>query len=190
MSPQLFSSCDFGINDEGSNASAGATESLWGRSRTLCPSARIYSARRAKTRGPNAYPSGGHKASQQFRLSASSESAVGQSPRLLQQTPTAPGDARRGQPAKPRPDKTLIRALARAHRWKRLLEEGTHRSAHEIAEMTWKRRGGRKVIIAPDGGDAWAPASPSPDEALIRALARRIGKRMLEEGGIGRRRRS
>ena len=74
-----------------------------------------------------------------------------------------------------RPDETLIRALARAHRWKRLLEEGTHRSAHEIAEMTWKRRGGRKVIIAPDGGDAWAPASPSPDEALIRALARRIG---------------
>ena len=28
--------------------------------------------------------------------------------------------------------------------------------------MTWKRRGGRKVIIAPDGGDAWAPANPQP----------------------------
>jgi hypothetical protein len=26
--------------------------------------------------------------------------------------------------------------------------------------MTWKRHGGRKVIIAPDGGDAWAPARP------------------------------
>jgi len=38
-----------------------------------------------------------------------------------------------------------------------------------------KRRGGRKVIIAPDGGDAWAPAKPRPDEALIRALARRTG---------------
>ena len=38
--------------------------------------------------------------------------------------------------------------------------------------MTWKRRGGRKVIIAPDGGDAWAPAKPRPDETLIRALAR------------------
>jgi hypothetical protein len=24
--------------------------------------------------------------------------------------------------------------------------------------MTWKRRGGQKVIIAPDGDDAWAPA--------------------------------
>ena len=27
-------------------------------------------------------------------------------------------------PARPRPDETLIRALARAHRWKRMLEEG------------------------------------------------------------------
>lgn len=38
--------------------------------------------------------------------------------------------------------------------------------------MAWKRRGGRKVIIAPDGADAWAPAKPRPDETLIRALAR------------------
>jgi len=49
--------------------------------------------------------------------------------------------------------------------------------------MQWKRRGGRKMIIAPDGGDAWAPAKPRPDETLIRALARaHRWKRMLEEG--------
>jgi hypothetical protein len=49
--------------------------------------------------------------------------------------------------------------------------------------MTWKRRGGRKVIIAPDGGDAWPPAKPRPDETLIRALARaHRWKRLLEEG--------
>ncbi|MGZ9092761.1 MAG: hypothetical protein ACXW3T_14555 [Rhodoplanes sp.] len=49
--------------------------------------------------------------------------------------------------------------------------------------MTWKRRGGRKAIIAPDGGDAWAPAKRRPDETLIRALARaHRWKRMLEEG--------
>lgn len=49
--------------------------------------------------------------------------------------------------------------------------------------MQWKRRGGRKVIIAPDGGDAWAPAKPRQDETLIRALARaHRWKRMLEEG--------
>ena len=47
--------------------------------------------------------------------------------------------------------------------------------------MTWKRRGGRKMIIALDGGDTWAPAKPRPDEALIRARAHRW-KRMLEEG--------
>jgi hypothetical protein len=37
-------------------------------------------------------------------------------------------------PAKPRPDETLIRALARAHRWKRLIEHGTYKSAAEIAQ--------------------------------------------------------
>ena len=40
------------------------------------------------------------------------------------------------------------------------------------APITWKRPGGRKVIIAPDGGDAWGPAKPRPEETLIRALAR------------------
>jgi hypothetical protein len=49
--------------------------------------------------------------------------------------------------------------------------------------MAWKRRGGRKVIIAPDSSDAWAPAKPRPDETLIRALARaHRWKRMLDEG--------
>jgi hypothetical protein len=47
--------------------------------------------------------------------------------------------------------------------------------------MQWKRRGGRKVIIAPDGSDAWAPAKPRPDETLIRALARaHRWKRLLD----------
>jgi hypothetical protein len=49
--------------------------------------------------------------------------------------------------------------------------------------MEWKRLGGRKVIIAPDGGDAWAPAKPRPDQTLTRALARaHRWKRFLEEG--------
>jgi hypothetical protein len=49
--------------------------------------------------------------------------------------------------------------------------------------MTWKRRGGRKVIIAPYGSDAWAMARPRPDETLIRALARaHRWKRMLDGG--------
>jgi hypothetical protein len=50
--------------------------------------------------------------------------------------------------------------------------------------MTWKkRRSGQKVIIAPDGGDAWAPTRARPDETLIRALARaHRWNRMLEAG--------
>ena len=49
--------------------------------------------------------------------------------------------------------------------------------------MTWKRHGGQKVIVAPDGGDAWAPTKPRPDETLIRALARaHRWNRMLEQG--------
>ena len=48
--------------------------------------------------------------------------------------------------------------------------------------MTWKRHGGRKVIIAPTAATL-GPAKPRPDEALIRALARaNRWKRRLEEG--------
>jgi hypothetical protein len=49
--------------------------------------------------------------------------------------------------------------------------------------MTFARRGGRKVIIAPDSSDAWAPAKPRPDETLIRTLTRaHRWKRLLEDG--------
>ena len=52
--------------------------------------------------------------------------------------------------------------------------------------MQRKRRGGRKVLVAPDGGDAWAPAKPRHDETLIRALVRaHRWKRMLEDGAHG-----
>jgi hypothetical protein len=52
--------------------------------------------------------------------------------------------------------------------------------------MRWKRRGGQKVIIAPDGSDAWAPVKARPDETLIRALTRaHRWKRMLEAGRYG-----
>jgi hypothetical protein len=48
--------------------------------------------------------------------------------------------------------------------------------------MTSARQGGRKVIVAPDGGDAWTPSRPRLDETIIRALGRaHRWKRMLEE---------
>jgi hypothetical protein len=58
-------------------------------------------------------------------------------------------------PAKPRPDETLIRALARAHRWKRLLDEGRYRSAGDLAEAegvtrSFVNRLLRLTLLAPD----------------------------------------
>jgi hypothetical protein len=52
-------------------------------------------------------------------------------------------------------DETLIRALARAHRWKRMLGEGRYRSAAEIAEAdgltrSFVNRLLRLSLLAPD----------------------------------------
>jgi hypothetical protein len=48
--------------------------------------------------------------------------------------------------------------------------------------MAWRRRGGRKVIVAPPGADGWAPP-PKIDGALVKALARAHRWRRLLEGG-------
>jgi hypothetical protein len=51
--------------------------------------------------------------------------------------------------------------------------------------MAWRRRGGRKVIVAPPGFEGWAP-SPKIDSVLIKALARaHRWRRLLEEGRFG-----
>jgi hypothetical protein len=51
--------------------------------------------------------------------------------------------------------------------------------------MAWRRRGGRKIIVAPAGCDDWAPP-PRIDNTLIKALARaHRWRRMLESGEYG-----
>ena len=51
--------------------------------------------------------------------------------------------------------------------------------------IAWRRRGGRKVIVAPHGCDDWAPP-PKIDRALVKALARaHRWRRLLEEGRFG-----
>src|SRR5512134_2406956 len=55
----------------------------------------------------------------------------------------------------PRPDETLMRALARARRWKRMLEAGRYRSAQEIADAekigrSFVSRLLRLTLLAPD----------------------------------------
>ena len=67
----------------------------------------------------------------------------------------APDGGEAGAPAKPRPDETLIRALVRVHRWKRLLEDGKYRSAGELAEAdgvtrSFVNRLLRLTLLAPD----------------------------------------
>lgn len=53
--------------------------------------------------------------------------------------------------------------------------------------MTFRKRGGRKVVVAPNGvaqtPQAWAPQKPRHDTTLVRALARAFRwQRMLDEG--------
>ena len=51
--------------------------------------------------------------------------------------------------------------------------------------MAWRRRGWRKVIVAPPGCDDWAPP-PKFDRALVKALARaHRWQRMLENAQYG-----
>jgi hypothetical protein len=49
--------------------------------------------------------------------------------------------------------------------------------------MRFQRRGGRKRIVAPDGGEIVLPSTPQPDGTLVKALARAWRwQRMLDEG--------
>jgi hypothetical protein len=49
--------------------------------------------------------------------------------------------------------------------------------------MTFRRTGGRKKIIAPDGTDHWAAPIPSRDDALLKALARAHRWQQVMESG-------
>jgi len=49
--------------------------------------------------------------------------------------------------------------------------------------LTFRKRGGRKLVIAPQGSDTWAPPRPRVDHTMVKALARaHRWKRMLENG--------
>lgn len=50
--------------------------------------------------------------------------------------------------------------------------------------LTFRKRGGRKLVIAPAGAaEAWAPPRPRVDNTLVKAIARAYRwKRLLESG--------
>lgn len=52
--------------------------------------------------------------------------------------------------------------------------------------LTIRRRGGRKLIVAPDGTTGWAPPRARVDNAMVKAVARAFRwRRLLEEGTYG-----
>jgi hypothetical protein len=52
--------------------------------------------------------------------------------------------------------------------------------------ITFRRRGGRKQVVTPDGAPVWAPRPPSVDSTLVKALARAFRwQRMLESEEYG-----
>jgi hypothetical protein len=53
-----------------------------------------------------------------------------------------------------------------------------------LVPMTFKKRGGRKRVVTPDGAE-WAPG-PQVDSAMVKALARAFRwRKMLDEGVHG-----
>jgi hypothetical protein len=49
--------------------------------------------------------------------------------------------------------------------------------------LTFRKRGGRKLVIAPNGSDSWAPPRSRIDNTMIKALARAFRWRKLLETG-------
>ncbi len=67
----------------------------------------------------------------------------------------APDGSELTPPTKPQPDGVLVKALARAWRWQRLLDKGTYSSVTEIAEAekiskSYVSRILRLALLAPD----------------------------------------
>ena len=52
--------------------------------------------------------------------------------------------------------------------------------------ITIRKRGGRRLVVAPEGQGGWAPSRARVDSTLIKALARaHRWQRMLDEGRYG-----
>jgi hypothetical protein len=49
--------------------------------------------------------------------------------------------------------------------------------------LTFRKRGGRKLVIAPYGADSWAPPRQRVDDTMVKALARAFRWQKLLETG-------
>lgn len=73
-------------------------------------------------------------------------------------------------------DNTLVKALARAFRWKRMLESGEFSTIAELAERediapSYMTRVLRLTLLAPDIVEAILDGKPGPNGTLARLLA-------------------
>ena len=64
----------------------------------------------------------------------------------------------------------------------RLSQDG--RSITVRVPMVFTKRGGRKLVISPDGAPSWAPLRQRVDNAMVKALARAFRWRKLLETGV------
>ena len=60
---------------------------------------------------------------------------------------------------------------------------GPHDSVTVRVPMTFRKRRGRKQVIAPDGHPSWAPPRARIDNTMVKALARAFRWRKLLETG-------
>ena len=77
--------------------------------------------------------------------------------------------------ARPRSDNTLIKALGRAFRWKRMMESGQFATTAELAEregiaVTYMTRVLRLNLLAPNIVEAILDGQQGPDVTLARLL--------------------
>jgi hypothetical protein len=73
---------------------------------------------------------------------------------------------------KPQPDGTLIKALARARRWQRMLERGEHATLAELADAerisrSYVCRVLRLTLLAPDLAERLLDGRPAPNLAQV-----------------------
>jgi len=80
-----------------------------------------------------------------------------------------------GAPIQRRTDNTLVKALARAFRWKKMLESGEFNTIAELAERegiahSYMTRVLRLTLLAPDIVEAILDGRQGPDVTLARVL--------------------
>ena len=78
-------------------------------------------------------------------------------------------------PERPQVDSALVKALARAHRWRRMLETGVHATIGEIAAAerinpSYASRVLRLTLLAPEIVEAILDGRQGPDVTLDRLL--------------------